>query len=277
MKVSFTTLACPGSDLCSVIGLAKQYGFDGIDFRGIGQTLDVTVAPEFTTGLKESKAIIADSGLEISGISTSINVCDPAKHKQNVEEAKRASALALELGCPNIRVFGGGDVEKLGREACADAGRMCFREILTIDGARWLNWLFETHDQWIRGADVRMVLDKVPDPSIGVLWDMAHGPRLAGETTAVTYAAIKDRVRYTHIKDVAYDPKHPKAMKDGWRYVPPGEGEAPLKEALKLLKDNGYDGWLTLEHEKRWHPELEPAEEILPKYVKWARETWRAL
>jgi sugar phosphate isomerase/epimerase len=264
-------------DLKSVLQLAKRHRLDGIDFRGIGQTLDVTVAPEFTTGLKESKAMIADSGLEVSGISTSINVCDPNKYKANMEEAKRVAGLALELGCPNIRVFGGGDVNALGRERCAEEGRMCLREILCIDGARWLTWLFETHDQWLRAADLKMLLDRVPDPSIAVLWDIAHAPRMVGETPDVTYAAIGGRVKYTHIKDEVHDPKHPKAMKDGWRYVPPGEGQAPLKQALKLLKDGGYDGWLTLEHEKRWHPELEEAEEILPKYVKWARETWRAL
>jgi sugar phosphate isomerase/epimerase len=60
-------------------------------------------------------------------------------------------------------------------------------------------------------------------------------------------------------------------MGDGWRYVIPGTGVLPLADSIRLLKANGYDGWLQFEHEKRWHPELPEPEEIFPAFVQWVR------
>ena len=52
--------------------------------------------------------------------------------------------------------------------------------------------------------------------------------------------------------------------------VPPGSGQLPLDEAIVLLKERGYEGWVMFEHEKRWHPELEEPEEIFPVFSAWA-------
>ena len=46
---------------------------------------------------------------------------------------------------------------------------------------------------------------------------------------------------------------------------------ASAADAIALLKDNGYDGWIMFEHEKRWHPELEDPAVIFPQFVGWAR------
>ena len=45
----------------------------------------------------------------------------------------------------------------------------------------------------------------------------------------------------------------------------------PLVEAIGLLRDRGYDGWLLYKHEKRWQVELPEQEEIFPQFVAWYR------
>lgn len=272
MKLSFTTLGCPTWDLQTICTKAKQYGYDGIDFRGVQDVLDVTATPAFTRNVGATKRMIGDAGLEVSGFSTSITICDPTKRKANVDEAKRTIAAALELSCPNVRVFGGGDLKTMSRDEAAKAGRECIREILRLDGAAFLNWLVETHDNWIAGKDLSFLLGDIDHPSLGVLWDIGHTPRVGGESVEETYALIGKRVRYTHVKDAIKEPGHPLAMNDGWRYVAPGEGQLPLAQAVKLLKAGGYEGYLTLEHEKRWIPNLPEPDEILPKYVAWGRK-----
>ena len=74
---------------------------------------------------------------------------------------------------------------------------------------------------------------------------------------------------HTHVKDAVHDPNQENAMDDGWKYVPPGEGQLPLEKALNLLKDRGYDGYVMFEHEKRWHPTLPEPEDIMPMFVSW--------
>ena len=48
-----------------------------------------------------------------------------------------------------------------------------------------------------------------------------------------------------------------------------GEGEIPWKEIINLLKQNNYNKYISIEYEKRWHPEvlLDP-EKALPIEIK---------
>lgn len=271
MLLTFSTLGCPTWDLQTIVERGRRLGFDGVDFRGIGDDLDITVLPAFTTGLAATRALLGDAGLRVSCISSSLSLCEPQKLEANLEEARRTIPIALELGCGCVRVFGNGDVEHQAREALADCGRQCMEQVLRLDGAARLRWIFETHDHWVRGADCRLLLERIPDPAFGVLWDMGHTTRVGGESPEQTHRAVAGRIYYTHVKDAVYEPQHPRAMRDGWRYVPPGQGELPLRESLALLRDVGYDGWVMFEHEKRWHPELEEPEDAFPLFLQWVR------
>jgi sugar phosphate isomerase/epimerase len=271
MKISFTTLGCPGWDMDTVCAKGRAYGYDGVDFRGLQGDLDITLLPAFTSGAAATRRKINDAGLAVAGIASSIRVCEADKQEANIEEAKRTIAVCHGLGCDNVRVFGGGDLSAFTRQQLAEVGLRNMEEILALDGADSLHWLFETHDNWIKSTDCRLLLDRIANPAFGALWDMGHTPRVGGESPQQTYAAIGPRVGYTHVKDAAYEPGHKLAMADGWRYVAPGTGQLPLAEAIALLKAHGYDGWLLFEHEKRWHPDLPEPEEMFPKFVAWVR------
>jgi sugar phosphate isomerase/epimerase len=271
MKIAFMTLGCPDWDLDTIITKGAEYGFDGVDFRGVQGELDITKMPAFTTDLEVTSRRIADAGLEVSGISSSLHVCDPGKLESNLEEARRTIPVALGLDAKRVRVFGEGNIQELGREKAADAGRECMEQILALDGARSLEWNFETHDSWINPRDCKLLLDRVPDPAFGALWDLGHTYRIAKVPAKEAYAVLGPRFNYTHVKDAVYEPGQPGAGKDGWRFVDPGTGELKLAEAIGILRKNGYDGWLLFEHEKRWHRDLPEPEAIFPKYVSWIR------
>lgn len=271
MKLAFMTLGCPTWDLDTICRKGREYGFDGVDFRGLGDQIDITLLPAFTTGIAATRARLDSAGLAVSCISSSIKVCDAGQREANLEEARRTIDVARGLGCANVRVFGGGDVATVGREQAAAIGCECVEAILSLDGARELHWLYETHDHWVRAADCRLLLDRIADEAFGALWDMGHTYRVGGEAPRDTFDAIGARIGYAHIKDAIHDLSHPQAMADGWRYVPPGTGELPLAESISILREHGYDGWLQFEHEKRWHPELPEPEEVFPAFVRWAR------
>lgn len=272
MKISFTTLGCPDWDLDMICARGHEYGYDGVDFRGYLDTLDVTTLPEFTTHAAQTLRQLKHAGLQVSGFGSSITVCAAERRQANLDEARRTIASARALECSNVRIFGGGNLEEHTRAELAAVGREMIAEILALDGAAELHWLFETHDLWIQSRDCRLLLDSIPNPAFGALWDMGHTPRVGSETPAETIAAIGPRIGYTHIKDSAYQPEHPLTMEDGWRYVLPGEGQLPLAESIRLLREIGYDGWLVFEHEKRWHPNLLEPEVAFAAYARWARK-----
>ena len=72
---------------------------------------------------------------------------------------------------------------------------------------------------------------------------------------------------YVQVKDAVRLPGD-----DQWQLVPLGEGEVPVRELVGLLPAAGYDGWVSLEFEKKWHPELAPPEESLGPQAKLLRE-----
>ena len=182
MRLSVMTLGCPGWDLETLLRNAGAYGYDGIDFRGLLTELDITKLPAFTTDVAATKRRIREAGLEVSGISSSITVCDASKRLANVEEARRTIPVALALEAKNVRIFGGGDLKTMSREDAAKLGRACIEEILALPGAEKLSWNFETHDLWINSVDCQLLLSTIANPAFGALWDMGHTARVGGET-----------------------------------------------------------------------------------------------
>jgi sugar phosphate isomerase/epimerase len=271
MKISFLTLGCPNWNLDTICARGEQYGFDGIDLRGYLGQIDVTLLPEFTTNAVQTRRQLESAGLVISGISTSLRVCDPNSLNKNLEEARRTIEVAGHFNIINVRMFGGGDLQKYSHQELAQYGCDCVEQILELDGARSLMWLFETHDNWVQAEHCKLLLDQIPDPAFGALWDMGHTWRVGREKPNDSFAAFGPRVAYTHVKDAVYNPASALAMKDGWHYVAPGRGELPLKESIELLNGSGYDGWLAFEHEKGWHSNLPEPEEIFPQFVAWVR------
>jgi len=271
MKISFTTLGCPNWDLDTICQKGREYGFDGVDFRGYLNEIDITMLPLFTTEGFETKQRLTDAGLAVSGISSSLKVCDAERKTENIEEAKRTIELANTLGFENVRVFGGGNLDGSSHEELAKIGLECVQAVLDLDGAHDLHWLFETHDNWVTSSNCTLLLNRIDNPAFGALWDLGHTARVGGETPAQTWAAIGSRVGYTHVKDAVYDTRHPQAMSDGWRYVLPGTGQLPLEEAIGVLRQHGYDGWMMYELEKRWHSDLEEPEIAFPAFVQWVK------
>ena len=163
-----------------------------------------------------------------------------------------AVELASEWGAPAVRVFGGagGPLDEIARRLEPVLGRA---EELGVTIA------LETHDAFSSAALVAELLQRVPSPAFAAIWDVHHPFRL-GESPDDVVRALGARIHLVHVKDA-------RRNGDDWELVPLGEGEVPVRESLAALAAGGYDGWLTVEWEKRWHPELAEPEVALPRDV----------
>ncbi|QLH81994.1 sugar phosphate isomerase/epimerase family protein [Halosimplex pelagicum] len=269
MRLAMTTLGCPDWDVETAFTRASEYGFDGIDFRGLQDNLDITRRPEFTSDIDQTRGLLDETGLAVSALSSSISICDPDSREESVSTAQRLISIAQELDVEYIRVFGKGNASTQSVSEMADEGRETMDEILSLEGATEIQWIVETHDHWTRSDECRVLIDRIDSPCVNVLWDVGHTARVSSESPAETLDTLGSTVEYVHIKDALYDPDHEYAMDDGWRYVAPGTGELPLAETVDLLRERGFDGWILFEHEKRWHPELPDPEQAYPEFVEW--------
>lgn len=281
MKYAFTTLSCPEWDLRTALRRGRELGFDGIDFRGVGPhrldpekrryvelDLDVTRHALFTSGLDTTRGLIADSGLEVAGLSSGVKFATtpPEGQTQALDEGRRYIELARKLDCGVVRVFAGNfDEKKLAFDEARRNVVAGLKELapLAQDAGVWLG--VETHDRWTATGRLRAVLEEVASPAVGAIWDVNHPYRSAGEAPDVTWANIGPWVRYTHWKDSV------ESSEGGTTRRLMGEGTLPLAEFVGTLKDGGYDGYLALEVERLWHPDIEPAEEQLARFIEVMR------
>ena len=245
-RLAFTTLATPDWAWGEIVGRAVEYGYQGIELRGVEGEMDLSKARPFTPGnLAATKRELDARGLPVCCVDTSCRLHDPEVEK-NLDEARRHAELAAELGAPYIRVFGDKIPPEEPREAVLErvvAGLLALGEHARGTGVQVL---IESHGDFARTADLREVLTRAQHPAVGVLWDVHHPWRFEGEPVAETYGRLRGRVRHTHLKDSRRTP-------GGVRYCVVGEGDVPLDEVLGLLRADGYYGWLSFEWEMRWH------------------------
>ena len=265
MKSSFSTLACPDWSLPEVLAAAANYGYDGVELRVISRELDLWKLPEFKSySLAATRAAIEDQGLVVAAIGSSgcFHSADIQERQRNFDSTLRLAEVAAGLGAPAIRVFGDriqpGSERKQTVERIVDSlTRLADR--LRPNGVQvWL----ETHGDFAAAADVSEILAQLNSAEVGLIWDPANAFEQSGEIPIIL-PQMSSRVRHVHLKDMLRD------VQGSSCYVPTGEGEFPFHTMFAALEAIGFDGFVSFEWEKLWHPELAAPEVALPRFIEW--------
>lgn len=250
VKLAFSTLACPRWSVEEVAAAGKQYGYEGVEIRLIdGRLVDPSLPPADRKRVREA---FNEAGLPIVALDTSVKVAaDPS-----MTELVGMMELANEWGAPIVRVFGGGSAKGPARQFLGEAAAKANRLGVTI--------ALETHDEFSSAEMVVAVVNDMP-ASVGALWDIAHTYRV-GEDAATVLRLLEGRIAHVHIKD---------ARRDGSLTLL-GEGDVPVRASLDALASDAYDGWISVEWEKHWHPELSEPEVALPQFAallkSWSKD-----
>jgi sugar phosphate isomerase/epimerase len=265
MKLSFSTLGCPKWTLDQILEQAEALGFGGIDFRGVGDAIDITTMPEFTTQLNQTAARLAQRKLVVPSLNSSVTLVtfDPTRWDAAIAEAQRYAQLAERLGTPFVRVFGGKIPAGVAREEARALAQRHLRQLAKICATHRCMPLLESHDDWTTSEELLPLLDGLDRGQVGIIWDIEH-PHRKGESAAAFAAAMKPWIRHAHVKDSVRDADHN-------RPVLLGEGTVPVRQCIAALKSIGYDGWYCYESEKRWHAGAPEPEQSLPRFVDYMK------
>lgn len=265
MKIAFQTLACPDWSWEKTVEEASRLGYDGIELRGVeGQMALAQARPFQPEAIESTIRQLKEKKLEICCLDTSCSFHDETKFDGAIREGKETIDLAVKLGCPYIRVFGDKIPDPSQREATVARIAAGLAELGGYAEGTGVAVLLETHGDMNNFRIVREIMDRVDSrPEIGVLWDFEH-PFMNGEDPDTTYAELGPWIRHTHVKD---------ARRDGDRKTLTliGEGEVPVERIVGILQKGGYGGWLSLEYEKKWKPELEEPDVSLPAYISYIK------
>jgi sugar phosphate isomerase/epimerase len=257
-RLAFSTLAFPATSLADALALGRSWGYDGVELRLIdGELID----PDMPAAQRAQIArTLGAAGLPVVAVDSSIRLAG------DEDAAARLGGfleLASDWEAPLVRVFGG-PLARAGPER-AD-GLQAAARVLAAAAPRaaelGVRIGLETHDDFSSARVVAEVLAQVPDPAVGAVWD-SHHPFRVGESAADVYAALAPRILLAQVKDARRAPERA----DGWQLVLLGHGEVPVREMLALLAGGGYQNWVSVEWEKRWHPEIEEPQVALPQHL----------
>ena len=262
MKLAFSTLGCPGWSWNEVFAAAKDLGMDGIEIRGLEEEMFAPAAKPF---LPENMTATAKR-MEAAGMTFSMltsGAClgtdEPERY---LAEAKEYISLAARLGVSDVRVMCTSTPQPV--ETDLEQTRRLYLELVeyAAETGAGVHVDIETNGVLADSAAMKKFMDGVPKENSGVLWDIHHPYRYFGEKPEYTCANIGDRVRYLHVKDSVMTP-------DGVAYRMMGYGDVPVFDTLRLLKENGYEGFISLEWLKRWCPELQEPGIVFAHYANY--------
>jgi sugar phosphate isomerase/epimerase len=259
LRRCFSTLGCADLALPEISELAGEFRIPGIELRGIGRRMDL---PEYCAaqGLTPSRMgeicrrhqtrpVVAGSSVKLASAS-----------EKDRAELLAFGAWADAWEIPYVRVFGGGSWEQPLSEAewlCAAELVNWWRRERASRGWR-VELLLETHDAFSASAPCLQLNERLAEP-LNLIWDSHHTWRVGGESLETTWKRLGPLIRHVHLKDSVDRPsaRHP------YTYVLPGDGQMPMAEVIALLKRRNFDGFVSLEWERAWHPDLPPLREAL--------------
>ena len=251
-RIAFSTLAFPDTTLAAAVSLGRRWGYAGIELRLIdGELIDPSMPA--TRRAQVSRTL---AGLPVVAVDSSIRITgdDPGP------ELRRFLQLASDWNAPLVRVFGGDLGPPALRQRHLRAAARVLEDAVPLAARLGVAIGVETHDAFSASSAVAELLALVPADQVGAVWD-SHHPHRMGETPAEVYANLGSRILLAQVKDAR------RAADGGWQLVLLGAGEVPVAEMLGLLQDGGYPHWISVEWEKRWHPEIEEPELALPQHL----------
>jgi len=232
---------------------AADAGYDGVEIGGTKETLGKP---------QECLHFIQDHGLEIAAFATSVTY-NP--YQPNTEAYQKAMDYAASLGVTTISVCGGFIPNPRRNTYPFDydifSGNL--GNAMEYAAKQGLQIAFHPH----RGCIVE-TLDEANEmvkrlPGLTFCIDTAHLEAF-GQDAEEFIRVHGDKCAFTHIKDYSWEQDS---------FVMPGEGDSRLRVGccIQQLLEKGYDGWFSIELDRKWPlPSPEPVE-VAQKCLQFLR------
>lgn len=263
MKLCFSTLGCTELTLGEIIELAHKHNINALEFRGIDGELDNRNIDAFKKeNISKTLPALRNGGIIPVVLGTSCCFHSPDRFDAAINEGVSSIDIASSLDIPYIRVFGNDIIGD--REECLKRIANGINTLCEYAKGKNVMVLLEVHGDLNTVESILSVVKLIAVPEhFGLLWDVCHTHQIYSEKWFEFYNSVKSYIRHVHIKDM--DSKTAKLTQLGY-------GDIPLAEIIRELVSDGYEGYFSLEWEKRWHPELPELDEALSHFRELALE-----
>jgi sugar phosphate isomerase/epimerase len=191
--------------------------------------------------LAETRAVLDRYDIRVSSIGSPIGKIDVTESfEPHLERFENVLGVAARLEAPYVRVFSFfiPDGDDAGRHRTEVLTRM--RALATLAESHERVLLHE-NEKRIYGDIPRRCLDlveSVASPWLRLTWDSANFVQCGVRPFTDAYAWLRPHLEYVQVKD---------ALLATGEVVPAGDGDGELAETLRALRDDGFDGYFSLE------------------------------
>ena len=225
-------------DLDTQCRLLNELGITYLEFRS---AWDVNVLDLSDDQLDEAEKILADHSLSVSSIGSPIG-------KVNIEDDfdahlvrfDRAVAVAARFGAPYIRIFS--FFLRRDQEPARYRDEVVRRMRVMAERAQQAGVvLLHENEKEIFGDVPDRVLDIVQSvdlPSLRLAWDAANYVQVGVRPYTSAYPLLREHTVYIQVKD---------ALLATGEVVPAGDGDGQVRETVRALLADGYDGFFSME------------------------------
>jgi len=268
MKLAFSTLGCPNWELREIVAGAREWGYDGVELRAVGGSLDLLARAEFApVQIETTRKYFADEGVAVCCVDTScvFHSPDASERAEQVEIAVAYAELAAKLGAPLIRIFPDKIQAGAEREQTRDWIAACLRATAERVPEAVLIGL-ETHGDFAPAEYAAEIITLASHPQVKLIWDVANSVA-AGDAIENAARVVQPFLAHVHLRDAK-----PVSGSEHWLPVLAGTGRVSFAQAVAAITELNYDGFVSFEWEKYWHPEIEEPEVALPDFINAIRE-----
>ncbi|MBR2867707.1 MAG: sugar phosphate isomerase/epimerase [Clostridia bacterium] len=243
----------------SIMKLAKEAGFDGIEFIDLSAPDGMTEA-EYATLIREESEKLS---LPVIAYTISANLLGDRTLEEEVERVCKKVDIAEILGAKKLRHDAAWSVPE---NIKSYAG---FDEILPVltDGCskitsyaseKGIETMIENHGFFCQDSDrVERIITGTANPNFGALIDIGNFC-CADENSASAVGRLAPFAKHVHAKDFhikdgnGLNPGKGFFRSRGGNYLRGsiiGHGDIPVFKCLSILKSSGYDGFVSVEFE----------------------------
>lgn len=243
-------------DIAGVVGKVAELGGEHVEIVPLG--FDLTADPALVETIRNSAA---DAGIEISNYAIGANFAglDDESYEREIERVMREVDVAAALGARFMRHDVAGSEDTSIRRFMADLPRLveACRTIAEYASRYGITTSIENHGYYVQASDrVQAIVNEVDQNNFRTTLDIGNfvcvdeNP-LVGVKNNAKLASI------VHVKDFYVRPETADPG-EGWfrsangaylRGAIAGQGDLDVRAALRIVKESGFDGYLSIEFE----------------------------
>ncbi|HWV23553.1 MAG TPA: sugar phosphate isomerase/epimerase family protein [Thermomicrobiales bacterium] len=240
-------------DLDTALDLCEELGIAHIELRSVWNT---SIVEHDNEAIRRIGEAIWERGMSVCAIASPFLKCHidgdgaAAGRTHSASATTRADQwnilarsleIAARLDTPIVRAFSFwrlDDPESVRDEILDVLGQATLR----VKSAGLRLGLENEHACNIgSGQEARWYLERISDPTLGLIWDPGNSAALGVVPIPDDYAAVRDRIHHIHLKDAL-------RLGEPAEFTTLGNGIIDYTAQFRMLAEDHYDGVLSLEN-----------------------------